>query len=369
MPATKTRARPKRVKPKDDGKRLIRTSERSSWNACRQQWYWGFVDNLKPHEERPALRFGSLIHKALELRYPPGIKRGPKPAETFEQVYLDDLKEAESTWGFRADDEWEGALDVGVDMLERYVEEYGRDEDWKVLASEMTFQVPVYTVEEEPGLWVPAEADDEGARHLFNYVGTMDGVWENRMDGGIRINDYKTTSGDPTKEALAKWADEQTTAYWTWGVDYLTANRVLSPQKQQKLDGMLFTFLRKAKSDDRPQNAQGQYLNKNGSISERQPSPYFHREVIYRSDKDRANARQRAIRQFIEMEAARNRPEVLVYKQPGTGYPRQVCNSCPFRDMCELHEVGADWESQRDATMRTWDPYDAHEIEEEGKRH
>jgi len=37
--------------------------------------------------------------------------------------------------------------------------------------------------------------------------------------------------------------------------------------------------------------------------------------------------------------------------------------------MCELHEVGADWESVRDATMTTWDPYSVHEIEEEGKRH
>jgi hypothetical protein len=376
---TATTQRERKGKPKASAQvAQVRTSERASWNACRQQWEWGWVKHLKPRETKPALRFGSLIHEALEMRYPPGIKRGPLPAESFEKLYIEDLAEAEQTWGFRADDQWEDALDVGVDMMERYIDEYGKDEDWKVIASEMTFQVPVFAVEAEPGLWVPAQHDTEGAKHLFDYVGTMDGVWENRMDGGIRVNDYKTCSGDPVKEAASKFTlDEQTTAYWTWGVEWLEATRILSRQQMQKLDGMLFTFMRKAKSDPRPQDAFGRYLNKPtkaqeeagepGDVSKSQPPPYFHREVMYRSDADRSKARQRAIRQFIEMDAAKRHPERLVYKQPGTGFPRQVCVGCEFRDMCELHEIDADWESQRDATMTTWDPYDAHEVEQEGK--
>lgn len=372
--STKTKPRTKKRRTKKKPKpRLLRTSERSTWAACRQQWYWSWVENLKRRDEAPALRFGSLIHKALELRYPPGIRRGPHPAQTFEKLYLKDLQDAEDTWGFTADEQWESALDIGVDMMEMYVEHYGKDSEWKVIASEMTFQVPVYApewlfdlVDAGQHSWIARENIDLESKPLFYYVGTMDGVWENRMDGGIRVNDYKTTSGDPVKEGMSKWADEQTTAYWTWGVDWLEQERVLSRQKRQRLDGMLFTFLHKVRRDPRPQDKDGHYLNQDGSVSKNQPTPMFHRELVYRSEADREHARTRAIQQFLEMEAAR-RGELAIYKTPGTGFPRFVCNTCAFRDMCELHEVGADWKAIKNTTLRTEDPYAAHLIEEEGK--
>lgn len=349
---------------------MLRTSERSSFKRCRWQWERAYVDHLKPRVERPALRFGTLVHKALELRYPPGIKRGPKPAETFEQLYHEELQELETVWGFRdADDEWETALDIGVDMLEAFVEKYGRDEEWKVIKSEMTFQVPVY-----PPDWLiqkAGEADPmsllagiQADKPLFIYVGTMDGVWENRMDGGIRIIDWKTTKNDPTKVGHLI-LDEQTTAYWTWGVDWLEQQKVLSRQKQQRLDGMLFSFLRKAKRDDRPVDAHGHALNKDGSVSKVQPTPMFHRELVYRSGAEREAARRRAVLEFLDMRAVRD-GEAEAYKTPGSP-PNSHCNFCQYVDMCELHETGSDWESFRDASFIKWEPYAAHEIEEEGK--
>jgi hypothetical protein len=351
---------------------MVRTSERSSFKRCVQQWQWGYVEGLKPRDEAPALRFGSLVHKALEVRYPPGIKRGPKPAETFEKAYHAELKEAEKLWGFRdADEEWESALDLGVDMLEAYVEEYGRDEEWEVIASEMTFKVPIYT----PFIERPGEGEGylqlDGSlsarkRVLFYYVGTMDGVWKSRMDGGVRINDYKTTKGDPERESEGKTFDEQSTAYWTWGVDWLIKKKILKPKDQEALDGMLYTFLRKAKRDERPQNADGYYLNKDGSVSQKQPPSLFHRALIYRGETDRENARQRATEDAMEMARVR-RGDRAVTKSPGTGYPDMQCKACQFRDMCELHEVGADWEALRDAMMTIWNPYDAHEVKEEGR--
>lgn len=371
------RATPKKRRAKKAAplKVLVRTSERTSFNRCRQAWEWGYNQKLSPVHEKPALRFGSLVHKAMELRYPPGIKRGPKPAESFERLYAEELAEVEKTWGFRdADGKWEEALDIGVDMLEAYVEQYGRDEDWKVLASEMTFKVPVVAhQDEDSGRWSPGKGKPKLTKVLFYYVGTIDGVWQNRMDGGVRIRDYKTTSGDPVAEGASKGVlDEQTTAYWTWGVDWLLEKKILKPKEQQALDGMLFEFMRKAKRDPRPQNAQGQYLNqpkKDGTqeVSKSQPPAMFHRELVYRGETDRANARQRAVQQFIEMEAVR-RGDLAVYKSPGSGYPDMQCRACSFRDICELHEVGADWEALRDVTMTTWEPYGAHEIEEEGKR-
>lgn len=378
MAATATRKAAKRKRPVKKRRRRpvpqVRTSERISFKGCRWQWQRGYVDLLKPHEEAPALRFGTLVHEALEVRYPPGIKRGPKPAETFEKIFTKNLREMEKTWGFRdPDGEWADAGELGVNMLENYVATYGRDEEWKVLASEMTFTVPVYgrgrlPDEDTPHLWLPAEPDDDGAVHLFNYVGTMDGVWQNRMDGNVRINDYKTTKGDPVKEALAKLLlDEQGTAYWTWGVDYLIAEKILKPRELQALDGMLYTFLRKQKKDERPVNAQGQSLNKDGTISKKQPGQYFHRELVYRDEGQQTMARQRVLDEFADMQAVRN-GQAPAYKSPGLSFPYQQCKGCAFFDICELHEIGADWEDLRDATMDTWDPYEAHAVKESEQR-
>jgi hypothetical protein len=403
---------------------LIRTSERSSFEACRWQWGRGYIDKLSPRQEMPALKFGSMIHKALELRYPKGIKRGPKPAESFEKIFKKEQKSVEASWKMKVDEEWQDALALGIDMMEHYVEHYGKDEDWKVVASEMTFQVPVYL----PEYSLPETApflvfqlfergfltlkQFEGKEPLFYYVGTMDGVWENRMDGGVRINDYKTCSGDPEKEAVAKHSlDEQGTAYWAWGAEWLELQKILKDRQIRDLDGMLYTFLRKGLRDTRAQNRDGLYLNlpkkevlvqeildrggelpakgegsgKDGNVvvpdlmkligkdaaylgepSKDQPPPLFHREIVYRSEVERERTRERAIDQALNMFATRA-GLLPIYKSPGTGYPSQQCRACSFRDMCELHESGDDWELMRDSTMGKWDPYDAHELAEEGK--
>jgi len=220
-----------------------------------------------------------------------------------------------------------------------------------VIESEMTFQVPVLSA---------------AGKTIFYYVGTMDGVWENRMDGSIRIIDWKTTKNDPMKEGLLKTLDEQATAYWTWGCDWLESQGILTAPQLQALNGMEFTFLRKAKRDARPQNAEGHYLNKDGSVSKKQPPPYFHRETVYRGDAEKENARERAVQQFAEMQMVRD-GDLAHYKTPATGKMGH-CNWCDFKDICELHEIGSDWEELLEATTTEWDPYAAHEIQEEGKR-
>jgi hypothetical protein len=364
-----------------------------------------------------------LIHEALEVRYPVGLKRGPHPAQTFEKLYAADLKKNEDEWGMFADEEWTDALELGLDMLEGYIDKYGRDEQWEVLASEMKFAVPVYMPQDKA---VPAlqnilvgalmeagkltESQVAGKVPLFWYVGTMDGVWKDRSSGRVRINDYKTTSGDAVKEGEAKGVlDEQATAYWTFGVDYLIGQRIMKPRVIEALDGMLYTFLKKSKRDDRPVNDSGYALNKPkkdaimayyeeenvplpkagtgkngnvvlddlianlgdaalalGEVSKDQPAKRFHREIVYRGQADRDNARARVVEEFLEMTAVK--AGLMPYrKTPGSGYPSLQCKACSVRDLCEIDESGQDWEEARDLTMTDWNPYDAHEIVEEGK--
>lgn len=384
MPSAKRPKRPKAAKSKRAPKKLVkpapkklerpkilvRTSERGNFKRCRALWDWGYNQRLKPIQESPALRFGTLVHAALEDRYPKGKRRGEHPARIFERIYDANLKQAEQEWGTFADDEWVDARDLGVFMLEGYVEEYGKDEEWEVLASEMTFQVPVYLTDDlleveeiaehvAIGLLDPAVLN--GEEPLFYYVGTMDGVWRNRQDGGVRIIDYKTTKNDAVKEGKGKLKlDEQGTAYWTWGCDWLINERILKARDLEALDGMLYTFLRKAKRDDREKDAEGYYLNKDGSRSSKQPSPRFHRELVYRSESERMKARRRVVEEVLDMISIRE-GKAGAYKTPETG-ANGHCGWCPMRDICELHEAGANWEDLRDLTMNIWDPYDAHEI-------
>jgi hypothetical protein len=317
-------------------------------------WQWAYLERLKPIQEAPHLSFGNLIHQALEKRYPPGIKRGPHPAKTFEQLYEKFTKESYKL-GFRDEEgEWQEAGELGVDMMENYVDHFGKDEEWKVLASEMTFQVPVF--------------DPETDEYVFTYVGTLDGLWENRMDGGIRVNDYKTCKGDPEQEirniGYTGSLGLQPGAYWTFGVEALILEGILTPKLYKALDGMVFTYLRKGKRDSRPQNDSGQYLNQDGSVSKRQPPPLIHREVTYRSEQERERYRRRAIRQVRRMINLENGPPEDRQKHPHW----MICRMCAFKDACELHELGSSWEDFLNGSTKEWDPYSAHEIHEAERR-
>jgi hypothetical protein len=93
--------------------------------------------------DMPALRFGSLIHAALAKYYIPGTKRGAHPAKTFEKLYAEELKE-QTTMGWRDEDEkWQDAGELGVLMMENYVEFYGADDRWEVLCTEQPFETVV----------------------------------------------------------------------------------------------------------------------------------------------------------------------------------------------------------------------------------
>lgn len=329
----------------------VRTSERLTLNQCPQKWWWAYEDRLRGGTPSPALRFGSLVHEALEVYYKPGIKRGPRPAETFEKLFDKDVKNALDQFGMRdIDDKWYNAKELGVSMLEAYHEKWGTDNEWKVIATEAPFHQIVYS----PKTGKPA----------FVYVGVVDGVWQRRTDKTFWIIDHKTTKDDPRGKAEALVMDEQAGAYWTYGLDALRADGRIPADTP--LSGMLYNFLRKGKPDERSKNAAGQALNKNGSVSERQPTPLFHREPVFRNEKDGEMVRRRIWLQWMRIRGLRKNPDT-VYKIPGTLHSPH-CRWCEFKDMCELHESQDDWKLFREAAFHVYNPYSQHEIEEGEKR-
>lgn len=321
----------------------VRTSERVCFKTCRQKWKWAYEDRLKPVRERPALRFGTLVHGALREFYKPGKKRGPHPAKTFERLYRAELVAGKPELTMREAGERTEAIDaleLGTTMLHGYVDEYGADDRYEVIAPEQSFQLDIMS--------------PRNGAYLFTYVSQIDAVVRDCVTQRLGYLEHKT-SDDLQPFGAPLTLDEQAGAYWTFGTMWLQATGVLP--EGEDLDFMVFNFLRKALPDSRPRDAEGRALNQNGTVSKRQPLPLFRRELVMRGDEERREVFRRALNEFTEMKMVRQ-GRLAVYKNPG-----RHCLWCEFRDMCEVHETGSDWRAIRDQLFTTWDPYEDHEGE------
>ena len=318
---------------------LVRTSERQSFLTCRQQWYWSWVEHLRAPGTSTALFFGDLVHQALAAYYIPGKKRGPKPAESFQELYRLSVQ-VEKIWDPDLEEKVD-LLEMGVNMLERYVEHWKEpDKEYRIIASEQHFSVPIGTFNGKR-VW---------------YVGTVDGVWQHIPTGKIRFAEHKTAAAI-SRDALA--LNEQVGAYWTFAPRWLRMKGILG--RDEKIDGIIYNWLRKTIRDpDASWDELGRRLNKDGSVSKRQPPKYFDRELTFRGHVEAERVKQRVRNEVLDMMAAADDPDRFVYKNPGPQF-KPNCSFCQFRDMCELHETGNDWESFKHHAFGTWTPYEAHE--------
>jgi hypothetical protein len=327
---------------------MLRTSERSTFKRCRWKWWQEFEEVLKPKTPVPPLRFGSLIHLALADYYKKGVRRGPHPAKSFLKYYDLEAK-AQGEFGFRVDDleadeVWAEARELGVDMLNGYVEHYGKDDEWEVVVTEQAFQQLV----PNPVTGLP----------WFWYVGTIDLIMRNRLTKKLHIWDHKTAK---SINVMYLSLDLQATGYWTFGLDWIYAKGLLSPRERPA--GMIYNHLRKAFRDERPRDGDGFSLNKDGTVSKKQPAPYLTRTPIWRDFNERERAREQVIEEFRDMQALRGSPRTDA--PPPRAYKNQsmfTCPGCWLFDACELHEVGADWKPMLDLMTTPWEPYDAHTV-------
>lgn len=359
---------------------LLRTSERRTYANCRQAWWWSYVEGWEANDIKPALRFGTLVHEALKAWYPPGRERGVKPWLAFEALYAADIEAGRGEFDvYNSEDEKSvDALDLGIEMLKNYVNEWGEDDHIEVICPEMSFAVDIY---------------DKADKYMVTYVGSLDLVYKDLSLNQLGIIETKTAGSISTRHL---GLDEQAGSYWTFAPEALQNAGYL--KKGQDIDFILYNFLRKAFADVRPTNAAGSRLNKPsktalleacqvrslelpkapkiedlelalveagidpaqfGEVSKSQPPPLFERTRVYRDDADRENLLYRVKAQAWEM-AQVKAGKLPVYKNPGGTFPNQQCSGCEFAEVCELHETGREWEELARLTMGRWDPYEDH---------
>ena len=319
----------------DENILAVRTSELSTYRSCRQKWAWAYLDKIRSKSNSAPLAFGTLIHETLARFYKPGIKRGGHPAAIWEEVFAEFIAEGNEDFiAIKAGPIY--ASELGLSMMQQYWELYGKDNQFKIIEPEQSFQLDIF---------------DENDDYLCTYTGTVDAVVEDRKTKRRGFFEHKTgASLDPFGAPLI--LDEQCGAYWTFGQMFLQSMGVIG--EEECLDFVLYNRLRKTIPDNRTKNEDGHYVNKNGTISKSQPPPMFKREYSWRTDAERQSVYDRVVLQVKEMKMVRS-GELGIYKNPD-----KHCGWCEFRDMCEVHESQSDWVAIRNATMTTWDPYEDH---------
>jgi hypothetical protein len=303
------------------------------------KWWWSWRNGLEPNATDSKLWFGGGIHQALATWYLLGSQRGPHPAETWVRFTNNEERYIRNNSGLINQDQWVEARELGIAMLDEYVREYGRDEQWDVIATEQQFQALI-------------NAEVFEGRKIV-YVGTFDGVYRDLSTGKLWLMEHKTASNTPNTGYLE--LDDQAGSYFMVAENVLRHKGIMAPG--EKLEGIMYNFLRKALPDDRPTNAKGQALNKNGSVSKNQPKPLFMRYPAWRNDAQRAKMRTNVINEVQLMLAYRGHQLGL------TKTPTHDCQwDCEFFQMCQLHEAGEDWTEFRDAMFHKRDPYSDHRV-------
>lgn len=365
----------------------LRTSERRDFKRCPQRWSWGWRYGLKPKGEPSIpLWFGIGMHEVLAHWYcGPGKKRGAKPLQVWDEYIGESLRYVRTI-------PWEGAEyseqkyveagELGREMLVHYFDVYGRDSHCSMIAPEQTFQVYIELLDEK----------GHKTGKFIEYDGTFDGVYRDSDTGKLWLWEHKTAAAIRTSHLPM---DDQAGSYWAVASSTLQAQGLI--KKGEKLEGIMYNFLRKALPDDRPENQYGQKTNKPqkadyiaalnahggdehfsvnpkctltqleemavvagikvlGEVSKNQPPPHFLREPVRRTPSERNTQITRIGSEASVMEQFRNKLLPL-FKNPTND-----CSwDCSFFELCKLQETyPRDVNEYVEAAFYSKDPYEDH---------
>ena len=316
----------------------IRTSERSSFGRCPQQWEWAYRYGLKSKAKpADALWFGIGIHEALAEWYMDGFDRGPVPSKTFDKWVGEEIRFIQANYEDR-EREWYDeelyldARELGMSMLDHYLEVYGDDPYLEILAIEQPFEIEVVV-------------DDEVAA-IFK--SRLDGVAIDHWDNLLVLLEHKTAGSIKTVHLPL---DNQAGSYFAVATIVLRHQGIIG--RKDVVDGILYNFLRKSRKDPRERDAQGRYLNKDGRVSKRQPPVAFLRDFVDRMPREVNNQMRRLSDEVKLMNGMR------IGELPVTKNVTGMCPNCQFFQMCVLHEKGGTaWKDFRDAHYTVENPYE-----------
>ena len=259
--------------------------------ACRLAWHLGYRLGYRPRRVSKSLDLGTGIHAALEALY----KSGADPVGAFVEWCAARRAEISPQWedDARAMDEIE---DLGTVMLAGYVDRYGDDPGFEVLATEatLTARIPV------PG---------KNTLSRYTMTARLDGIIRDLDSGRLFSLEHKTYR---SFSAAHFDLDHQFTAQVWLGQQCLGDLGL----EGEEIIGVLYNGLRKAVP------------------TKRTTAPLFVREKIFRTRAQIDAFLHRAYNQCRDLSTA----SVRIYPQPNP----MRCGTCSFRDPCIAYQRGED---------------------------
>jgi hypothetical protein len=355
---------------------LIRTSERGDLKDCEFYWWHHWQNGLSGRRVPVWSWFGTAIHKALEVRYPIGLKRAglPDVLDAFVQSVGENTGRVWEQGGELDDQEVHDGLELGKAMLIQYVKHYGLDQRWQVIHTEQPFQIDV--------------RDPKTGRLVAVYCGTWDlFVWD-RVDKVYRLVDHKTRAQFKQDWTFFDLNDQGGSYLWV-APEVLRHMGLLG--KNDHIDGIVFNMLRKAMPQDVAEDgirynlpkrkhyeealrgvrglvippkvtmpklallAKESGLEVRGDARAKQPSPLFHRHTTHRGIEQRVNQGRKVLAEASRMDLLRRG------RLPLLKHPTEDCVRCQLFDFCQLDELDPAEAQEYAATMLVKrDPYADH---------
>lgn len=324
----------------------ITRSERAASQRCLRMWYWtwrrGLVAKAKKFD---ALDLGTWMHLALAEWYGAGHKRSGRLPALFHAYAQDAIIAAQHDGAPEhiIEKAYE-LLALGESMCQAYETKYGKDPMVEVIRAEIPLE---FTISNDDGEIIAIHKLKPDL--VFRTTGTRGGIW---------LMEHKTAKSIRTEHLVI---DNQARPYGAMAEPALRKAGVL--RQGENIKGIVYNFLRKGFSDQRPTNDKGQSLNKDGSVSKVQPAALFLRKRITMTTKAKLITLRRVQSDAVFLTELTKRLRAGTVK--GENLPKTSHYSCPkmcpFFDMCVAEEEGTDIrDMERELYIRR-DPYLHHE--------
>lgn len=321
---------------------LIRHSERVDYKRCPKKWFWRWRMGLVPRTKTfGALELGTWVHYAFADWYTGDRQRSlAKLFATYADLSIAAAQQVKAPQ--HVIEKAEELFSLGEAMMTAYQRFYGIDENVHVLAAEVPLEFEI-TGESGELVAIHKLKPDLVFADQYDYVWLM----EHKTAAQIRLEHLPI--------------DDQARPYVAMAERALRNAGVIN--RHQHFKGVMYNFARKVLPDERAMNEKGQALNKNGTVSKRQPTPVFvrHPVTLSRAAKlialRRLQFEARLITDITKELHKRSIDPAHLPKTPHSSCPKL----CPFFTMCVAEEQGGDIkEMQRTMYVRR-DPYEYEE--------
>ena len=265
----------------------IHASQITTYQTCPRMYRYRYIEKLVPKVTSPKLFLGRAGHAGLAAYYQTGKKEAA--LEAYRADIERQLNEIAPEVDLTQWEQFKQQAELGEKLVDYYVEWAKKNDFFRAIAVEQSFEVPIFTPDGE-------ELPD------VKYVGTFDGIVED-VYGTLWLLEHKFYSQVPPYNVLR--LDLQAGLY-------LMAASMLFPDR--RFGGIVYNIIRKTAPD-------------------RAKNDVVIRHTVVRTVKEIEILKKRLYRIF----------EVMSNESTYLPHPGLHCGwKCPYTDLCIAEEEGAD---------------------------